>query len=208
MLKDCYLKYNKKFDWLIFYEIDEYIHLKNYSNIKEFLKEPRFNLCKKIFLNWVFHIDNNLLKYDNRTLHKRFPQIEPKRKNCIGTGKCILRGGIPKIKITGSHTVGKNIESCNGFGQKIKFINNGFYLKNIDFEFYYIDHYYSKSLEEFIEKLNRGDVHFSNNKGFIYHKIRRFFHFNKVTKEKIEYLEKKVCVNLSQYKLRLFNYKY
>ena len=78
--KDCYFKYNKIFDWFIFYDIDEYIYLKNYSNIKEFLTESKFNHCNKIYLNWVFHTDNNLLKYDNRTLHERFPQIQQKKK--------------------------------------------------------------------------------------------------------------------------------
>ena len=206
--KDCYFKYNKIFDWFIFYDIDEYIYLKNYSNIKEFLKESKFNHCNKIYLNWVIHTDNNLLKYDNRTLHKRFPQIQQTKNNYIGTGKSILRGGILKIKIYDPHLIDRNIESCNGFGQKIRFINNGFYMKNIDFEYYYIDHYYSKSLEEFIEKLNRGDACFQKEKAFIYHKINRYFKFNKITIEKIKYLEKKVGVNLSIYKKRIFNNKY
>ena len=48
-LKDCYMKNNKMFDWLIFYDIDEYIHLKNISNIKEFLKDKKFIHCKKIY---------------------------------------------------------------------------------------------------------------------------------------------------------------
>ena len=39
---------NKRFDWLIFYDIDEYIHLKNISNIKEFLNDKKFILCNKI----------------------------------------------------------------------------------------------------------------------------------------------------------------
>ena len=70
---DCYLRNKKKFDWLIFYDIDEYIHLKNYTNIKTFLNEQKFKKCLKINLNWVMHTDNNLIYYDNRSLHERFP---------------------------------------------------------------------------------------------------------------------------------------
>ena len=33
MMNDCYKKNFKKYDWLIFFEIDEYIHLKNFKNI-------------------------------------------------------------------------------------------------------------------------------------------------------------------------------
>ena len=35
--KDCYRKHYRKYNWLIFYDIDEFIFLKNYSNIKDFL---------------------------------------------------------------------------------------------------------------------------------------------------------------------------
>ena len=207
ILNNCYFRYNKTFDWLLFYDIDEYIHLKDYSNIKEFLKESKFNKCNKIFLNWVMHTDNNLIKYDKRTLHERFPYLEPniKKKNYAVTGKSILRGGIKKLYISRTHTLDKNIESCNGFGKKIKI--RGFHIKNIDFKYYYIDHYYSKSLEEFVEKLNKGDGHFKKDKNFIYHRIKRYFTVNKITLEKIEYIEKKVDVNLSLYRKKLYKLK-
>ena len=37
ILRHCYKNNYNKFDWLIFYDIDEYINLKNYTNIKDFL---------------------------------------------------------------------------------------------------------------------------------------------------------------------------
>ena len=44
--RKCYQKNNQKYDWLIFFDIDELIHLENYFNIKDFLNEKRFNKCK------------------------------------------------------------------------------------------------------------------------------------------------------------------
>ena len=45
MMNDCYkLNYNR-YSWLIFYELDEFIHLSNYTNIKNFLNEPKFKNC-------------------------------------------------------------------------------------------------------------------------------------------------------------------
>jgi hypothetical protein len=144
-LKDCYMNNNKLFDWLIFYDIDEYIHLKNISNIKEFLKDKKFIHCKKIYLNWVIHTDNNLLKYDNRSLHERFQELEPNAykndKKCIGNGKTIIRGKIANIKITEVHYLDKNIPSCNSKGKIIKFIKRNM-MKNLDFENYYINQKY------------------------------------------------------------------
>ena len=38
-MNDCYSRNFEKNDWLIFYEIDEFIHLENYTNIKLFLNQ-------------------------------------------------------------------------------------------------------------------------------------------------------------------------
>ena len=78
MMNDCYQKNNQQYDWLIFYDIDEYIHLKNFTSIKNFLNEEKFQKCNNVYLNWVFHTDNYLFDYDNRTVQQRFPIAESK----------------------------------------------------------------------------------------------------------------------------------
>ena len=72
IMNDCYSKNNMDYDWLIFYEFDEFIYLKDFTSIKLYLNDYRFNYCKKIQLNWIFHTDNNLLYYDSRPLSVRF----------------------------------------------------------------------------------------------------------------------------------------
>ena len=42
----CYQRAYKKYDWLIFYELDEFIHLNNYTSIKTFLNEQKFKTCQ------------------------------------------------------------------------------------------------------------------------------------------------------------------
>ena len=81
MMNDCYKNNYKYYDWLIFYEIDEYIYLKDIKNIKDFLKQSKFYKCQRIQLNWIFHTDNDLLYYDNRSLAERFPEREKKARN-------------------------------------------------------------------------------------------------------------------------------
>ena len=198
MRNECFLKNNDNFDWLIFYDVDEFIYLKNYSNIKHFLSEPRFKNCIKINLNWVIHTDNNLIYYDNRTLHQRFPEIEPNARNnkkkSIARYKSILRGHIPSLELFSGH-----IKGCDGFGNKSKLIDN-LYMKNCDFENYYIDHFYFKSVEEFVEKLNKGDNYFEDKISFKIHRIKRFLKINKITLEKINYIENKTNISLSKFK--------
>jgi len=209
IIRDCYMNNNQSFDWLIFYDIDEYIHLENITNIKEFLKDTKFNKCKKIYLNWVMHTDNNLLKYDNRSLHQRFPELEPhalkKKRKYSAKGKTIIRGGIKNIHISGVHLIDNSILSCNSKGKIIKFKKGNDHMNDLDFENYFIDHYYFKSLEEFIKKIKKGDTYYGFDKVFMNYRIKRFFRMNKITLKKIEYIENNLGINLSNYKKKLTN---
>ena len=63
MLQECYEKNYKIYDWLLFFDIDEYIHLQKYQNIKYFLINKKFDKCQSIYLNWKIHTDNNLIYY-------------------------------------------------------------------------------------------------------------------------------------------------
>ena len=201
--KDCYLQNYKYFDWLLFFDLDEYINLKNYENIKPFLIEKKFVNCSKIYLNWVIHTDNNLLYYDNRTLHERFPILEPNARinntNYNASVKTILRGHIPNLKFTVMHIFDRSIKGCNAYGI-LQDLNIWDYMSNPDLQNYYIDHYYSKLVEEFIEKINKGDVFFENKTSFKMHRIKRFFNINDITLEKIDYIESKTGLNLTKYR--------
>ena len=81
--------YNK-YNWLIFYDMDEFIFLKNFSNIKSYLSQERFNKCDSVQLIMVFHNDNDLLYYDNRTLFERFNNTM--KNNKVAVFKTILKG--------------------------------------------------------------------------------------------------------------------
>jgi hypothetical protein len=208
IMNDCYQKNLNKFDWIIFYEIDEFIFLKNYKNIKYFLKQKKFKNCQKIQLNWVHRSDNNLIHYDNRPVIERFTQkgknVKKNKFNRLGFVKTIIRGHIP-INITNNHILNKKIKGCDGEGRKIRYkwiLNN-----NPDYEKYYINHYYSKSLEEFIFKLKRGDAEKGATKENDLYQIKKYFYINKITFPKINYMEKHLGIDLSQYKKLHFKIK-
>ena len=207
-MEDCRKNNYKKYDWLIFYDMDEFIFLRNYSNIIDFLRQEKFFKCQRIQLNWFIHTDNNLLYYDNRTLEKRFPQ---KFKKWIGLKKggkdgikSILRGNID-IEIKNVHYLNSKLISCDGFG-KIKEVQ-GIITNESDHYYYYIDHYWSKSTEEFVEKLMKGDVVLGNITFPYNRKIDIYFAINELSLEKINYIEKKTKSNLTNFKLRLKNKK-
>ena len=190
---NCYKKNNKNFDWLIFYDLDEFINLKNFSNIKDFLNQKKFNKCQSIYLNWLLHTDNNLIYYDNRSLFERFPEVNVDKNFC--RGKTIIRGYLGRIKMESTHTLDRRIGRCNGFGEK--FITSTINCKIPDYNYYFIDHFHSKSTEEFINKINKGDCVFGNNKNNKYERIDFYFKFNKITLEKINFIALRTGLNIS-----------
>ena len=178
---------------MIFYDIDEYIYLKNYINIKDFLNEKKFKKCESIYLNWKLHTDNDLLYYTNKSLHKRFPKTYFKKRHCIG--KTIIRGNIKNIKIKSCHLLDLMINRCNGFGKIFKPRGNN--CKIPDYNYYYIDHYQFKSTEEFVNKINKGDCVNGYKIKYKLKKIMIYFIVNKMTEKKIKYIESKTGLSLS-----------
>ena len=183
MMRDCYKKNNKKYDWFIMYDMDEFIFLKNYNNIKFYLNNKRFKECTLIYLNRPFHTDNEQIHYNNKSLVERFPKAFYNIKSI----KSILRGHNPNINILSIHGINYRIPACNGFGQKGK-------KKKVDFKYYYINHYYFKSTEEFVKKINRGDAFYLNNDVLKMNKIKFYFAFNKISLKKINYIEKETRI--------------
>ena len=199
IMNDCYRNNYKKYDWLIFYDIDEFIVLNNFNNIKEFLYQPKFHKCGRIELNWIHRVNETALYYENRSLLERFTN---KEYNIITHNtkyypqvKSILKGHIPNIDIKCLHRLTSQVISCDGFGRKSK--NKGIRSIRPDYEYYYINHYFGKSLEEFVEKINKGSAVKGKNEITIMAKIYRYFEIYKINLEKINYIENHTRMNLS-----------
>ena len=204
IMDSCYQKHHDQYDWLIFYEIDEFLYLKNYRDVKSYLMSNRFNRCESIQLNWVHMSDNNQIYYENKPLIERFPKkgknVVKNHFNYICYVKTIIRGHLKKyINITHNHLLSEDVRACNGFGRK-SMIQDIVSLKP-DYNYYYIKHYYSKSVQEFIDKINRGDLLRGNDKKIVDWAIEKFFYINKITKTKIKYLQYHLGskYNLSKY---------
>jgi hypothetical protein len=187
----------------MFYDIDEYIHLSGYSNIKDFLNEKKFNRCKKIYLNWVFHTDNDLIYYENISLFERFPEFEKEallNRNYSQKVKSILRGNISNFLLSNdshaSHIITNSVKACNSLGEKVK-LDKEYYMKNADSKNFYIDHFYTKSLEEFIRKIKRGSAVKGNDRNFKFFRILRYFSINKLNYKKYKYLNENLGININ-----------
>ena len=207
IMDSCYQANHDKYDWLIFYEIDEFLYLRNYKNVKNFLSNKKFNDCESIRLNWVHMSDNNHIFYENKPLSERFTEkgknVAYHHKNKICYVKTIIRGHLQNIKINQNHLLSDKIKGCDGFGKKNQL--KGIMSVNPDYNFNYIKHYFGKSVQEFVEKINRGDLLRGNSKNIVKWAIEKFFYINKITSEKIQYIQKNLGLkyNLSYYMEKL-----
>ena len=156
--KDCYQKYNLYYDWLSFFDIDEYLELNPLNlKIQDFLNSRRFNICQIIKFNWLYYINNNnSLYYENKPLQQRMtkPLFNLEINKHV---KSIVRGNLSKnywLKAQNPHSSKNNYITCSSSGRIIKSSS----LFNIPFEhkYAYLKHYQMKSFEEYCLKIKRG----------------------------------------------------
>ena len=72
---DCYEKNNKKYKWLSFFDLDEFLVLKPKNmKINKLLNNKRYEKCDNIKINWLIYSDSNLVYYENKPIKERFTQ--------------------------------------------------------------------------------------------------------------------------------------
>ena len=153
-------KYSRKFDWVAFLDVDEFIVLKKHAKIKAFLED--FNdLQGGLAVNWVMfgpngHVD---IKNENYSVLGRFTRCASRPNQHIKSILRIKRNswlrmpfsfGRTKLRMVNPHhpnvaffdTDRKKVEGPFNPGGAVNFIQ--------------INHYFTKSLAEFRLKLERG----------------------------------------------------
>ena len=188
--KDCYEKYNRLYNWMSFFDFDEFLAIKE-NNIQNFLTSSRYKECVTIKINFLFYSDNELLYYDKRPLEERFTNALYKHHSNVWL-KVTVRGGLKtnywSVKCS-PHTSGSNYPACNSAGKKIPYWT-GYARPN--FTYAAMKHYYTKSTEEYLIKSSRGSAtnKVSWNKRRKKFKYNLYFYYNKKTKEKEKLLKR------------------
>lgn len=178
----CYNEFynSHTFDWCAYIDIDEYIVLEKWENIKDFLND--FSDYQVIRLNWRIYGDDDLVFRDMTkpvyTLKQRvinhpyeFHGKEIVKggfnANICSTHYSLIDGNLPKqIMPDGKETLGKvsDLHKCNEA---------------------YINHYMTKTLSEFVnQKLSRTDACFKDRKL----DMSYYWDINRKTPKKINWL--------------------
>ena len=200
---EIYEKYRYEYDYLMFFDVDEFLNLNQYKNIHNFLRDKKYDKCDVIHIQWVTYDDNDLIHYDNRPLNVRFtrPNFHIFKSNLLV--KSIFKSSQNVTFKTSHSPSANNIFKCDINGNKSEQIcpnRNIAIEKNLTVP--YIKHFECKTVEEFFLKLLRGDVYFSIDPLKIFTK-KNFFTINKWTQEKEDIANKII----KKYKKKKNSYK-
>lgn len=194
-----YDKFGDKYDWMCFFDADEFLTLKYDHTIQDYLSRDIFYDVDQIHINWLIYDDNDLIEYDNRPVQERFTRISKKvlankdSEYCMNNGiKSILRCNINK-QLSYIYNANTSVHTFTSFDNLTTVLNNGEltdqeWSRNWpNYDLCYIKHYTCKTLGEFLEKKY---LRCCADGAIIYNDINgSFFNVNDITDEKIKYLE-------------------
>lgn len=189
--QDCYNKHNKEYDWIAFFDIDEFLTFSDGNDdIHKFLNKKEFLPYQLMHINWRVYGDNDLLDNDGRNVVERFVDPLPDDNPVNRHIKSLIRGGLSYVDWKGNpHTPASyGYHCCNPLGESV--IGKSPFM-DYDFSVAYIRHYSTKTIGEWVKnKMKRGTGDRTAERCKEDLTLDFFFAFNKRTEEKQLYAER------------------
>lgn len=196
---ECYKTYGNEYDWIAFFDIDEFMFINCNKTLGEYLARPEFNEYDMIHINWLLFGDGGQTKSDGRGLLQRIVQpldlnhitfySFPDNFHC----KSIIRGGLAEVKWNCTpHTPTNDIKCCNSYGLPCDG-NSPF--TPYDYRNAGLRHFTTKTAEEYAVKVKRGfpDANPTTKEEM----VKNFFKRNEVTVEKVAIFKEKNGIDMS-----------
>ena len=196
---ECYKTYGNDYDWIAFFDIDEFMFINCNKTLGEYLARPEFIEYDMIHINWLLFGDGGQTKSDGRGLLQRIVQpldlnhitfySFPDNFHC----KSIIRGGLAEVKWNCTpHTPTNDIKCCNSYGLPCDG-NSPF--TPYDYRNAGLRHFTTKTAEEYAVKVKRGfpDANPTTKEEM----VKTFFDMNEVTAEKVAIFKEKNGIDMS-----------
>ena len=136
--------YHDKYDWGLFIDVDEFLVLKKHKNIKELIQD--YMEYNGLSVNWYLFGDNNIIEtLNNYNVIERFT----KRQNEVNQHIKTL------LKLSPNVRMGVHNPNVPLIDSDRKLVNGPFNI-NGPTDIIQLNHYFVKTKEEFILKINRG----------------------------------------------------
>ena len=151
--EDYFHKYAPHFEWVMHLDVDEFLNLKKFSTLKSFLDE--FDDVDGVAVNWRMFGSSGLKKYEPGSVLSRFERASLSSFPPNAHVKTIYR---PKsIERPYQHSpVFKNNAVLVDTQHRVLPEHANVYNHDIDLQNAQINHYFTKSYEEFLIKRARG----------------------------------------------------
>ena len=165
---DCLKRFGAETQWLAFIDADEFIRVVDGTSLPELLRE--FESHTGIYIGWINYNANGLVKQDCRPVRERFTQRTYAYPEWMATGKSIVQTN--RVTAISSHYPSRpknNIDMVLSDHTQVK----DPYMSDFPEDRIVLDHYYTKSFEEWQKKLGRGSCD-----PFCIRKMDEFFIYN------------------------------
>jgi hypothetical protein len=187
---EMYAKYKDQYDWLAFFDFDEFLILEWHNTIDEYLEKFPTD-CEVVLVNWLCMTDNNLVHYDDRPLMERFTEPMPLDR-CVQYNfpdnchvKSIIRGGLNAVFGGNPHTTDTPLKAYNSVREKTE--NRPW--QPMNYTMAYLKHFTTKTIEEWMTRKMKVGTPDREPSQFLPFYEKRFFKINELTKEKLDYLD-------------------
>lgn len=182
---EMYQEYRKDYDWIAFFDIDEFVMLDGYTSIQDFLQN--FD-CDVVRLSCLHYSDGDMLDTDgDYSVLSRFKEeyrtsLDTFVKSFINT-RVELNGR----KIYGHGIYDKSLDARNALNDPCECFNQ--HTTRIVDKVAWINHYPTKTVGEYIrQKYKRGGA--NGNPGRYSNWESYFFRTNRKTQAKLDYANK------------------
>ena len=166
---DCYENKVNDFDYVCFFDIDEFLTFKDGYNLFSFLQQDCLKEADTILVPWIHYDDNDLIEYDSRPVMERFIRKSKKQwygvKSIVKTNKKIFNKQLSNL-IHNFILESKLVYFSSGKKLLLDNPDNWYTFKSDDIEKTHVElnHYKTKTISEFVKRhLKR---HFGTGKHF------------------------------------------
>ena len=176
---ECYREHGSEFDWMGFIDLDEFVQSE--MPLPDVLSTLQADV---VAFSWRMMTDNGLVHYDDRPVQERFTQPAEDLKPESQFVKSFVRGGIEGLSFDRDPHMPHHpaLEVVNPNGGKAPQCSVGTGSREVA----WIDHHFTKTAEEFMQKVNRSWPAIHDERIIEKEKnaANHFFRFNERTTEK------------------------
>lgn len=201
--QECYKEYGRKYNWICFFDCDEFLTFKDDIKIDGYLSKDVFKKYNAIKVNWMIYGDGDMVRNDGRPLLERIETpVMPLTKHIAYSFpennhiKTIIRGGLVSPQFMGQPHSTNVAKQCTASGKPADKVMSPF--NQMDYDQAWLRHYSTKTAEEYANKMIKGfpDQDFNDEKRKSCVETR-FFRYNAITEEKIKIFNEKLGIDFS-----------